>query len=96
IFVTGGTGVSKRDYTPETIKEIIDREIPGISEFIRNYGYIRTPYSILSRAISGIKNQTLIISLPGSSRGVKESLTAIIDYLPHAVKVSKIDSGGHE
>lgn len=95
IFITGGTGISKRDYTPEAVKEIIDREIPGIAEFIRNYGFQRTPYSMLSRSISGIKDQTLIITLPGSSRGVKESLTAIIDYLPHAVKVSKINSGGH-
>ena len=94
LVTTGGTGMSPRDNTPEVLSKLIDREIPGIAETIRAYGQERTPYSMLSRSIAGLRGKTLIITLPGSKNGVKESLDAIFPAVLHAFKM--LHGAGHE
>lgn len=87
IIFTGGTGLSSRDVTPEALKNIIDRQIPGIEEAIRSYGQERTPFSMLSRSIAGVKNGTLVLALPGSTNGAKESMDAIFPGIMHVFSV---------
>lgn len=89
ILTTGGTGFSKRDCTPEATKNVIDKEVPGIAEAIRAYSMAITKRAMLSRAISGIRKETLIINLPGSCKAVEESLTYIIDTLDHGLAILK-------
>ncbi len=89
IFITGGTGLGPRDNTVEVLKEIGEKEVPGISEAMRVYGYERTPLSMMSRAITVMKKGCLIISLPGSSKGVEESLQAILPAVFHADRMMK-------
>lgn len=84
VLTTGGTGFSPRDTTPEAITRIIAREIPGLPEAIRAYGQQRTPYSMLSRAKAGLRGKTLIIALPGSRKGVAESLDFLFPAIFHA------------
>lgn len=87
IFTTGGTGVAARDVTPEATRAVIDREIPGIGELMRATGRNSTPFATLSRAIAGIRGQVLIVNLPGSPRGAVESLDAIVEVVPHVLKL---------
>jgi molybdopterin adenylyltransferase len=87
IFTTGGTGVAARDVTPEATRAVIDREIPGIGELMRATGRNSTPFASLSRAIAGIRGQVLIVNLPGSPRGAVESLDAIVEVVPHVLKL---------
>jgi molybdenum cofactor synthesis domain-containing protein len=87
IITTGGTGLSARDVTPEATRAVIDRELPGLAETMRAASAGQTPYAPLSRAIAGVRNETLIINLPGSERGATENLSAILPALPHAVKI---------
>ena len=89
VIFTGGTGLSSRDFTPEALKSIIDRKIPGIEEAIRSYGQERTPYSMMSRSIAGVKDGTLVLALPGSTNGAKESMDAIFPAVLHVFKVLK-------
>ncbi len=89
ILTTGGTGFSKRDCTPEATKHVIEREAPGIAEAIRAYSMTITKRAMLSRATSGIRNETLIVNLPGSCKAVEESLTYIIDTLDHGIAILK-------
>ncbi|APF18758.1 bifunctional molybdenum cofactor biosynthesis protein MoaC/MoaB [Caldithrix abyssi] len=84
IFTTGGTGFGPKDFTPEAIKPLLEKEAPGIVEAIRRHGKERTPFAMLSREIAGLRKQSLIITLPGSSRGAEESLQAIFPGLLHA------------
>lgn len=87
ILTTGGTGFSKRDVTPEATEAIITKKAYGISEAIRNYSLTITKRAMLSRAISGIRNETLIINLPGSPKAVRESLEYIIDSVIHGLEI---------
>lgn len=87
VIITGGTGVSPKDLTPEAIKPLLDKEIPGISETIRQYGQQRTPYSMLSRSIAGFKEDMLIMALPGSTSGAAESIDAVFPAIFHLFKV---------
>lgn len=85
ILTDGGTGFTARDFTPEATREVIEREVPGIPEAMRFEGFKITQRAMLSRGISGIRGKTLIINLPGSSKGAKESLEAILEGLPHGL-----------
>ena len=87
VLTTGGTGFSARDITPEATAAVLDRPAPGISEAIRAEGRKKTPHAILSRATSGIRGRTLIINLPGSPKGVEQSLEVVLPALPHAIEV---------
>ncbi len=89
IFTTGGTGVGPNDVTTEAVKEIITREVPGVAEAMRTYGQMRTPLAMLSRSVVGTINDSLIITLPGSVGGVKESLEAILPAVFHAANMIK-------
>lgn len=87
ILTTGGTGLSPRDVTPEATREILTREIPGIAEAMRLQGLKHTPRAMLSRAVAGTRGRTLVVNLPGSPKGVRESLGAILGILPHALEI---------
>lgn len=91
VLTNGGTGLHPRDVTPDATKEVIEKEVPGIAEAMRWVGFTKTKTAILSRAIAGVREKSLIINLPGSSKAVKESLEAIMDALPHALDKIKGD-----
>jgi len=93
IITTGGTGIGPKDVTPEATKEVLDRIVPGITEAMRSFGQRRTPYAMLSRNVAGVRGKTLIINLPGSSRGVEESMNSLFPGILHSMKM--IRGGGH-
>lgn len=86
VFTTGGTGFAPRDVTPEATVAVIERNAPGIAEAIRMKSLEITSKAMLSRAVSGIRKQTLIINLPGSPKAVRESVEVVLPVLPHAVE----------
>lgn len=85
VFTTGGTGLSPRDCTPNATVRVIDYEVPGIAEAMRYESMKKTPHAMLSRAMAGVRKQTLIINLPGSPRAVRECLAVILGALPHGL-----------
>ncbi len=85
ILTTGGTGFAPRDNTPEATRAVIEREAPGLAELMRLRSLDETPLASLSRAVCGIRGQTLIVNLPGSTRGAVQNFTAIRSSLPHAI-----------
>jgi molybdenum cofactor synthesis domain-containing protein len=87
ILTTGGTGLAARDITPEATLSVAERVVPGIAEAMRAEGMKHTPRAMLSRSVAVVRGSTLIVNLPGSEKGVRESLGAIIDLLPHAVEL---------
>jgi cyclic pyranopterin monophosphate synthase len=93
IFTTGGTGLGPKDHTVEAVKSMLEREADGITEAMRNYGQQRTPLAMMSRAVAGSISYSTIITLPGSTDGVRESLEAILPAVFHARKMLK--GGGH-
>ena len=93
VMTTGGTGLGPRDHTPEVMARVVEREVPGIAEAARVHGQERTPFSMLSRGKAGLRGRTLIVNLPGSPRGVAESLDALLRPILHAFPI--MDGGGH-
>lgn len=91
VFTSGGTGFAPRDNTPEATRKIIEKETPGISEYIRNRSIEKTPHAILSRGVSGISKKTLIINLPGSPKAACESIEFILNIIPHAIALINDD-----
>ena len=85
VLTTGGTGFAARDITPEVTLSIATKNAPGLSEAIRAYSLTKTPYAMLSRGVSVIRNNTLIVNLPGSPKAVREALDVIIEALPHGL-----------
>jgi len=95
IVTTGGTGLGPRDVTPEATAEVIERPVPGLGERMRAEGVKHTPMASLSRGVAGVRGNCLIINLPGSEKGVRQNLAAVIDLLPHAVELLRGRVGDH-
>ncbi|HZB79908.1 MAG TPA: bifunctional molybdenum cofactor biosynthesis protein MoaC/MoaB [Nitrososphaera sp.] len=91
VLTSGGTGLGPRDTTPEATRNVIEKEVTGISEALRMYGQKRTPMSMLSRGLSGVRGKTIIVNLPGSAKAVSESLDALIPGILHGPRMM----GGH-
>jgi molybdenum cofactor synthesis domain-containing protein len=95
ILTSGGTGLAPRDVTPEATLAVVDRLVPGMAEFMRQEGHKYTPMAALSRAVAGVRGHTLIVNLPGSERGVRQSLEALLPILPHALETLRGEAGDH-
>jgi molybdenum cofactor synthesis domain-containing protein len=93
IMTTGGTGLAPRDVTPEATLDVAERQVPGIAEVMRETGRRSTHLAAISRSVAVTRGRTLIVNLPGSERGAKESLEAILELLPHAVELLKGGAG---
>ena len=89
ILITGGTGLTAGDYTPDVINAFIERDVPGLMEAIRNYGQQRTPYAMLGRGVAGFCKESLLVTLPGSPRGASESMEAAFPYILHVFRPVK-------
>lgn len=95
ILATGGTGFALRDVTPEATRQVVERLTPGLDEAMRSASLKVTPHAMLSRAVSGIRKRTLIITLPGSPKGATENLQVVLPALEHAVKLLRDEDAGH-
>jgi molybdenum cofactor synthesis domain-containing protein len=87
ILTTGGTGIAASDVTPEATRQVIEREVPGITDAMRAASLASTPHAMLSRAVAGTRGATLIVNLPGSPRGARECLEIVLPVLDHAVEL---------
>ena len=96
ILTTGGTGFAPRDVTPEAMRDVIEREAPGLAEAMRREGAKLTPHAMLSRAVAGMRKSTLIVNLPGSARAVQENLETILPALPHGIEILKGAHGANQ
>ncbi|MGK2905214.1 MAG: MogA/MoaB family molybdenum cofactor biosynthesis protein [Desulfuromonadales bacterium] len=85
IVTTGGTGLTRRDVTPQATLQVIDYQIPGMAEVMRMQSLGKTPHAMLSRAVVGVRRQTMIVNLPGSPKAARENLAAVLPALPHAL-----------
>lgn len=90
VFTCGGTGLGPRDCSVEAVRPLLEREIPGIAEAVRIHGLERTPYAALSRGVAGQRGTTLIVTLPGSTRGAEESLDALMPWVLHVIRTFDI------
>jgi len=89
ILTTGGTGLGRRDVTPEATLSVVDKVVPGFTEVMRTETFKTTPHAILSRAVAGVRGKCLIINLPGSPKAVRECLSVVLPVIPHAVEIIK-------
>ena len=89
VLTTGGTGLGPRDVTPEATRQVISLEVPGIAEAMRAETLKNTPFAMLSRSVVGVRNGCLIVNLPGSPKGVRETLEVALRALPHALEMVK-------
>jgi len=85
VFTTGGTGLAARDVTPEATRAVLHREIPGIGEWMRFQGMQKTRRAVLSRGVAGTRGKCVIVNLPGSPAGARESIESILDLIPHII-----------
>ena len=93
VLTTGGTGLALRDLTPEATLDVAERLVPGLAELMRESGRRSTHLASLSRAVAVVRGRTLIVNLPGSERGARESLEAVLELLPHALELLQGDAG---